>query len=370
MKDKFSELLGKNKDNSEPPAPLIDFQPGLNVIRIWSESTGDGTDEQYLKMTPVIVQQHIYVANADGKITALDATNGNRFWSRKLKVNITSGLGFGENTILVGSGDGDVIALDPLSGKEQWRTKVSSEVLSPPQKADDIVVVRTLDGKIFGLDGKNGKRLWIYDRTVPSLSLRGTSPPVIDGRIVIVGFDAGRLAGLELDSGKLLWEAAVANPTGRSELERMVDIDSPPEVVDGVIYVATFQGQLAAIHLESGRLLWSRDISSYAGFSADDKFIYITDDKSEISAVDRFSGTTVWKQEKLHARAVTAPAIIGDYLVVGDLEGYLHWMRKSDGRFVQRTRLSDERIIAPPLAAGKILYALCTDGELAAYTFR
>ena len=143
IKDKFSDLLGKNKDNLEPPAPLIDFQPSLNVIRIWSESTGDGTDEQYLKMSPVIVQQHIFVASIDGEITALDATNGNQIWSRKLKAEITSGLGYGENTILVGTGEGEVIALDPLSGKEQWRSRLSSEILSPPQKADDIVVVRT-----------------------------------------------------------------------------------------------------------------------------------------------------------------------------------------------------------------------------------
>ena len=370
IKDTVTDFIGKGKDNAEPPAPLVDFQPSLNVIRIWSESTGDGTDEQYLKMTPVIAQQRVYVASADGKITALDATNGDRIWSRKLKVNITSGLGYGENTVLVGTGEGDVIAFDSGSGNEQWRTKVSSEILSPPQKSDNVVVVRTLDGKVFGLSGDNGTQLWIYDRTVPALSLRGTSTPVISGSIVVAGFDAGRLAGLELHSGKLIWETAIADPRGRSELERMVDIDSEPLIVEGVIYVATFQGQLAAIHLDTGRLLWSREISSYAGFSADGSYIYITDDNSHISAIDRFSGTTIWKQEKLHARAVTAPASIGNYIVVGDLEGYLHWMRKSDGRFVQRNQLSDERIIAPPIPAGKILYAFCTDGILAAYTFR
>jgi outer membrane protein assembly factor BamB len=162
----------------------------------------------------------------------------------------------------------------------------------------------------------------------------------------------------------------VATARGRSELERMVDIDSDPLVVDDVIYVTTFQGQLAAVQLDGGRILWSRDISSYAGFTADESYIYLTDDNSNVWTFDRYSGATLWRQELLHARAATGPASIGNFTVVGDLEGYLHWMHKADGSFVARTRLSSRRIIVQPLVAGKVLYAYATDGQLAAYTFR
>jgi len=367
---KVGDFFSGGDDNAEPPAPLVQFKQKLNPIRLWSRNIGSGTDEQYLKLTPIIANQRLYVASSTGDIDAMDATNGRSVWSHDTDTTITGGPGFGENTILVGTNEGEVIAFTSETGSEMWRTIVSSEVLSPPQKANNIAVVRTIDGKIFGLNGNTGKRLWIYDRTVPSLTLRGTSTPVIKDDVVIAGFDAGRLAALELRTGRLIWEARIATARGRTELDRMVDIDAKPLIVGDVIYVATFHGNLAAIQIDTGRILWTRDISSYAGFGADDKNIYVTNDDSHIWAFDRFSGTSIWKQEKLHARSVTAPASIGDYIVVGDLEGYLHWMSKKSGEFVSRLRLSDERIIVSPIVVGKTLYAYCSDGTLAAYSYR
>ena len=369
VSDSVARFMG-GKDNTEPPAPLVEFQSKLNVIELWSASVGGGTEEQYLKLAPVLANQRLYVADSGGEVEALDATNGRSLWTADVDERITGGPGVGENAVLVGTGEGDVIALDSETGRRLWRATVSSEILSPPLKSGNIVVVRTNDGKVFGLDGGSGKQLWVYDRTVPSLTLRGTSSPVIVSGVVIAGFDAGRLAALDLRTGKLLWEVSVATARGRSELERMVDIDSDPLVVDGIIYVTTFQGQLAAVQLEAGRIMWNRDISSYAGFSADQSYIYLTDDNSNVWMFDRYSGTMVWKQELLHARAATGPASIDNYAVVGDVEGYLHWMHKADGSFVARTRLSNHRIIVQPLVAGKVLYAYATDGKLAAYTFR
>jgi outer membrane protein assembly factor BamB len=368
--DTVSRYVTGGKDNTEPPSPLVEFQSRLNVIELWSASVGGGAAEQYLKLAPVFAKQRLYVAGSDGRVEARDATNGARLWSADVDERITGGPGFGENTVLVGTGEGGVIALDGESGRELWRSTVSSEVLSPPLKSEGIVVVRTNDGKVFGLNGTDGKQLWIYDRTVPSLTLRGTSAPVITAGIVVAGFDAGRLAALDLRTGRLLWEVSVATARGRSELERMVDIDSDPLIVDDVVYVTTFQGQLAAVQLEGGRILWSRQISSYAGFTADESYIYLTDDSSHVWMFDRYSGTMVWTNEQLHARAATGPASIGNFAVVGDLEGYLHWLHKTDGSFVARTRLSDNRIIVQPIVAGKVLYAYATDGSLAAYTFR
>ncbi len=366
----IAEYLKGDSDNAEPPAELIEFPQRLNVIKLWSKNIGSGTDKQYLKLAPVIANQRLYIADADGRVEALDATNGKKVWSVNTKAPISGGPGFGENTVLLGTSEAETIALSAADGSEQWRKKVSSEILSAPLKSDNTVVVRTGDGKIFGLNGDNGRRLWIYDRTVPSLTLRGTSAPVIDGDVVVAGFDGGRMAALEVRTGKLMWEAPVATARGSNDMERMVDIDSSPLIVDGVIYIATFHGHLTAMQLETGRVLWDRDMSSYAGFSADEKYLYVTADKSHISAFDRFTSEELWTQDNLHLREITAPASIGDYIVVGDLEGYLHWMSKSSGKFVARNSLCDEPILTPPTVVGKILYAFCSDGTLSAYSYR
>lgn len=368
--DKVSRYLSGGKDNSEPPSPLVTFQTRINVAELWADNVGDGTEKQYLKLAPVIAGQRMFVADRDGTLSALDATNGSEIWSKDTDVPITGGPGFGEDTVLIGTSNGEVLAYSAAKGKLLWRAQLSSEVLSAPVRAQGVVVVRTNDGKLFGLEGGTGKRLWNYDRIVPPLTLRGTSTPVISGKAVIAGFDGGRLAALELSTGRLLWETSIAAASGRSELERMVDIDSSPVIVDGVIYVATFQGYVSALQQDTGRIIWSREVSSYAGFSVDGAQLYITDENSHIMALDRYTGGTNWIQEKLHARGVTAPEPIGDYIVAGDVEGYLHWMSKADGNFVARNRLCKKRILVPPVAAGRVLYAFCSDGDVGAYAFR
>ena len=368
VSDTVSDFF-RDDDNAEPPAELLDIKQRLKIFELWSRGTG-GMGKHYLKLAPVVFNQRLYIADAEGDLMALDATNGREIWSIDTDVKITGGPGYGENTVLIGTSEARTIAYSAEDGSEIWRKKVSSEILSAPQKAENTVVVRTGDGKIFGLSGNTGKRLWIYDRTVPSLTLRGTGTPVIDNGLVIAGFDGGKMAALEVKTGKLVWEASVATARGRSELERMVDIDSSPLVVDGVIYIATFQGHLSAMQAETGRVLWDQDISSYAGFDADDQNIYVTNEKSHIQAFDRFTSTELWEQDKLHLRAVTGPASVGDYLVVGDFEGYLHWMSKTSGKFVARNRLCSDRIISQPLVVGKVLYAFCSDGSLAAYSYR
>lgn len=369
VSDSVTRFMG-GKDNSEPPSPLVEFQARLQVIELWSTGVGDGTDRQYLKLAPVIAGQRLHVAGSGGRVDVLDVSNGRRIWSADVDEHVTGGPGVGENTVLVGTDEGQVIALAGDDGRELWRSTLSSEVLAPPLRADGIVVARTNDGKVYGLDGNNGRQLWIYDRTVPSLTLRGTSTPVIVDGVVVAGFDAGRLAALDLRTGRLLWDVSVATARGRSELERMIDIDSDPLIVDDIIYVTTFQGQLSAVQAAGGRLMWNREISSHAGLGADESYIYLTDDNSHVWAFDRYNGTMAWKQEQLHARAATGPASIGNYIVVGDLEGYLHWLHKSDGSFVARTRLSKSRIIVQPIVAGRVLYAYSSDGRLGAFTFR
>ena len=355
-------------DNSDPPTPLVEIETLSEIIELWSKNTGKGSSKHFLKLTPAHINGKVFVADIYGNLEGIDATSGKTLWKSDADLTITGGPGASEKLTLIGADEGDVLAYTSETGELIWQAKVSSEILSAPIEAYDIVVVRTIDGKIFGLNASNGSHLWIYDRTVPALTLRGTSNPVITGDIIIAGFDGGRLAAIELHTGKLIWETSISLASGRSQLERMVDIDSDPIIIGNDIYVATFQGRLASVTLESGRISWTRDISSYAGLTSDGQNIYITDDQSHVWALDRASGNSIWKQENLFARMVTAPATIGDLVVVGDLEGYLHWMDKSSGQFVARTRVSNSPIIAPPVAVEDIVYAYSSDGTLAAYT--
>ena len=366
--DQVTSFMG-GEDNSIPPTPLEDIQQQINIKELWNQDIGDGSNDQYLKLVPVYSQNRIFVADSEGEVEAIDAQTGKALWSHDTDTKITGGPGAANNMVMVGTGEAEIISLSSETGQEMWRTRVSSEILASPVMSDNIVVVRTIDGKVYGLNADDGKRLWVYDRTVPILTLRGTSSPVIAKGFVIAGFDEGRLAAIELHSGKLVWETRIALGSGRSELERMVDIDAEPVIVDDVIYVATFQGRIAALSLDSGRILWTRDISSYAGICADDAAIYITDDNSEIWSLDRFSGNSIWKQDKLQARAATGPDIIGNMIVVGDLEGYLHWLDKKTGDIVGRNRLSNNMIIASPVSADDKLFSYSSDGTLGAFNY-
>lgn len=354
-------------DNTEPPTPLVEFDQQVTISRVWEKDVGDGYDKQYLKLNPIHSNDRIFVAESSGDVLAIDRTSGKQLWSTDTDSDITGGPGAGNNLVSVGTGKAEVITLSADSGEILWRTRVTSEVLAAPQVAGEYILVRTIDGKIFGLNAADGNRMWVYERSVPALTLRGTSAPVVSGDYVITGFDDGRLVAIELQTGKPVWEARVALGSGRSELERMVDINAEPIIVDDIIYVATFQGRVAALDLLTGRILWTRDISSYAGLCVDKNAVYVTDDDSAIWALDRLTGVSIWKQDKLHARAVTAPESIGEMVVVGDLEGYLHWMNKSTGEFVARNQISSKKIIAPPVAVENILFSYASDGTLGAY---
>lgn len=355
------------ESNATPPTPLAEFAPTVTVKEGWSTRLGKGTDEQFLKLVPVVLGDRLYTAERRGRVAAYDAATGRIYWEQDTDEKISGGPGVGEGLVLLGTSEGEVIALSEADGKQVWRAAVSSEVLAPPRAAQGVVVAHTGDGSIAGLDAASGKRLWSYERSTPTLTLRGSSAPLIADDLVIAGFDNGRLVALDLKSGKLAWEAVIAVSTGRSDLERMVDIDGEPIRVGDTIYVATFQGRIAAVSLISGEVRWARNFSSYAGIAVDDSYLYLTDAEGVIWAFDRESGTAVWKQDKLLARQPTAPGLVGDYLVVGDLEGYLHWISRADGQFAARARVDESRLIATPVVEGGMLYAYSTEGTLAAF---
>ncbi|HSS65607.1 MAG TPA: outer membrane protein assembly factor BamB, partial [Gammaproteobacteria bacterium] len=274
--------------------------------------------------------------------------------------------GGGEGLVLVGSSDGEVVALSAETGEERWRTRVTSEVLAPPVGANGVVVTRTADGKLFGLSVSDGSQLWVYDRSVPVLTLRGTSMPVLVSGAAVSGFDSGQLAAVSLENGQTLWESRIATPRGRSELERLVDIDADPLVADGVVYAVTFQGRIAALDLFSGNLIWQRDMSSYAGLGLHNEIIYVTDADSFVWALDRRNSASLWRQDKLKGRQLTAPLGFERYVVVGDFEGYVHWLSREDGRMLARVRVDRSGILAAPVAYRDIVFIYGKGGTLTA----
>lgn len=369
VKDSVTGLITQEEDNSIPPAELIEFDSTIEVEKVWSGRYGKGVDELYIQLIPEPYGGAVFTADRDGRMIALDANTGDETWSeRSKKLRISGGPGAGDNLVYAGTSDAEVIARDAETGEEKWISMVSSEVLAPPRSAGGTVVVRTGDGKLFGLDSTTGKRRWVYDRTIPVLTLRGTGTPVIYGAVVIAGFDNGRLVALDLATGKQEWETRLAVPSGRSDLERMVDVDAEPTIADDTAYVASFQASVAAVSVFDGQLEWTREISSYSNLAVDHSQVYVTDDRGYVWALDRGNGTSIWKQEGLRARGVSGPAVIGDYVVVGDFEGYLHWINRETGDFVHRIRLDDERILVPCRAIGEdLLLAFSSSGVLAAY---
>ena len=354
-------------DNREKPAELAELEGQQVAIEtIWSEDVGSGVENQYLRLTPVIAEGRVFAANGDGDVTCYDAQTGKKLWSRDLEVAITGGPGTDGDVVVVGSDDGDVVAMLAGGGDELWRARVSTEILAAPRLADGVVVVRTIDGKLFGIDRSSGKRRWIYDRSVPVLTLRGTSPPAVARGIAVNGFDSGRLVAVSIEDGETVWEARLATPRGRTELERLVDIDAEPLIVDGTVFAVTYQGRIAALDLLTGDVLWRRDMSSHAGLTVDNDQLYVTDDKSHVWALDRDSSASVWRQQTFNARDITAPGVLGQWVVVGDLQGYVHWLDRDDGQPVARVRVGSDRLIAAPIVVGDTVYVYSTNGTLAA----
>jgi outer membrane protein assembly factor BamB len=362
-----------SKDNEEaerikPTELSEDFTPSIEVEELWSERAGDGTDEYYLKLLPAAYRKTLYTADRNGRVIALDVATGEKIWSEQDENRLISGgPGVGEGIVVVGTSEAEVVARDAKTGKKRWVAEVSSEVLATPRVAKGLVIVRTGDGNVYALDAKSGIEKWVYDRSIPVLTLRGTAAPVIDEDTVLVGFDSGRLVALELDTGKQIWDTELVQPSGRSDLERLVDIDGEPVIKDGTAYIGSFQGRVAAISMSTGSLEWTRDMSSYDDLAVDDDRVYVTDERGVIWALNRLDGSAEWRQKGFRYRKTTGPTHFGDYLVVGDFEGYLHWLDAKTGEIVNRQRIDKNRILTPPIDLGDALLGYSSSGALAAY---
>lgn len=360
------ENVFDNPDNTAPPSELVDFEPTINVRTVWQRRVGSGAGKLFLKLRPAIAGDRVYAATRDGRVQAFDARTGESVWDTDTDSPLSGGPGVGDGLVLLGSSEGEVLALSEEDGTITWRARVSSEVLSSPEALGGVAVVRTIDGKLFGLSVDDGTRLWVYDRTAPVLTLRGTSSPALAEGAAIAGFDNGQVVAVALSNGQPLWETRVAVPRGRTELERMVDIDADPIILDNSVYAVTYQGQVAALELFSGDVVWRRDMSSHSGLGVGPENVYVTDEMSHVWALNRSNSASMWRQSKLEARRVSPPAVFDEFVVVGDLEGYVHWLRKEDGQFVARVRVDSSAIVAAPVATTFAVYVYGSGGELAA----
>lgn len=365
----IADYFGGGEDNADPPNALVEFTPELKIQVRWKESVGVGADEQTLKLIPAIGNARVIAADHNGRVQARDLNTGKELWDVKTELPLSAGPGVGRNTAILGTSDAEVVALNADNGSELWKVKVSSEVLAVPVVANGVVVVHTTDGKVIAINEITGAKLWSYEISVPTLSIRGTATPVVIEDKIISGYDNGKMVALRLKDGKFIWESNIAMPKGRSEVERLVDLDTDPLEAAGVIYVAGFHGGVSAISEADGEVVWHNEsISSYTGLSNDWQYLYLSDVNSDIWQLDLRSGSSLWRQKELHQRRTSAPAIYGHYVVIGDFEGYVHWLSSHDGHQLGRVQITNSPIEAKPVVVDNTVYVYAKDGTLAALT--
>jgi outer membrane protein assembly factor BamB len=359
-------------DNSKAvdvPAELVDIKPVLEIKKLWSDSLSDNAERLRLGLQPAVVNGVVYAADNNGEVMALAAATGKRAWLTKTKLPLSAGPVVGEELVVVGSIDGELLALSLATGQERWRNQLASEILSKALVAKGVVVVRTVDGRVQGLNASDGSVRWSFDGIVPKLSLRGAAPPVLAeaADAVIAGFDDGRLVALDILTGDTLWAVTVSTPSGRTELAKLADIDAAAAVSGKDVFVAGYQGKVAMLDLDNGQTWWSKDASSYRGFGLDDVVLYLAKVSGEVTALRRTDGNQQWQQAALLHRGLTAPAVLSDSLVVGDYEGYLHWLSKVDGSVQARAKTDGERITNAPVVAEGRVYVQTDGGTLIAF---
>ena len=359
----------KDKPDETPtdPAELVDFTATANVSRIWSASAGKGEDRLGIRQAPVVADGRVYAAAVEGGVQAFDLQTGARAWSYDSDLQLTGGPAAGEGLVVVGSLKGDVIALDAATGAERWTAKVVNEIIAPPAIGQGTVLVRSNDGRVTAFDASNGERRWFWNTDLPSLTVRGNDAPVLGPGLVFVGNDDGTLAALSLADGRPLWDIPVAQPDGRTELERMADVDGTP-VLDGtILYASSFKNQTIAIDGPSGRPIWASDRGGPNRVAVSIDKVIVTDVAGTVWAIDRSGGSQSWQQPALARRHLSGAAVQGDYAVVGDYDGYLHWLRLDNGELAARDRAGRASIRGTPVVADGILLVQNIDGDISAW---
>lgn len=370
-------------DKDDSPAPLKDYKREANIDVKWDSQVGDGAGSKYLLLQPAVEGDRVFAADGYGVVEAFDKTSGKRlwhttighpaargfvetlrFWAHTDRSFVSGAIGAGDGAAFAATTKGEVVALDGITGKELWRARVNAEVAAPPETDGDIVAVLTLDGKLVALDRATGQNRWSYDTQVPILSLRGAARPTFAEGAVIGAFPSGHVAALKAKTGEPIWDTRIAIPQGRSELDRVVDVDGTPAVDGDAVYAASYQGRIKALKLLDGTPLWEREFSSHQAMAVNSSALFAIGKEDHVFALDKQSNVTTWDVDVLKNRGLTSPALLGDYVVVGDADGYMHVLAQSDGRIVARTKIDGDGLRSDFVVADDVLYGQSNGGEL------
>ena len=360
---------GKSSDKAGEPAKLEAFTASATVSRLWSAQLGKG--EKYLGVgeQPAVVDGTVYAAAVTGGVHAFELQTGRSLWTFSSDLPLSSGPGAGDGLVVVGSLKGDVVAIDAASGQQKWTAKVHNEVLAAPTVGLGMVFVHSTDGRVTAFAAATGEQRWFHEGDVPPLTVRGTSPVSLGPGLIFVGGDDGEVTALRASDGARLWSTPVAEPDGRSEVDRMADVDGAPVLEGRVIFATSYKGHTVAIDGPNGQILWDSRHGGARGLGLSNSAVVVTDRVGHVDGLDKNSGSSLWQQAGLLNRNVSAPAVQGDYAVVGDFEGFVHWLRLSDGAFAAREKVGGA-IAGQPVVANGILLVQSSDGNLTAFALQ
>ena len=355
---------GDDEDESLLPAELIEFVESIDVDERWKASVGKGHEGLGIALHPTTDGETVYAASFNGNVLAVNANNGRKIWKQSFDFSFTAGPTYKDGILVLGTNNGELINIDSMTGEILWTTTVSSEILAPVAIKDDQIFVRSVDGNLTAVLSDNGSLVWTANHRVPRLSLRGTTSPEIFANAVLSGFDDGKVSAYDLVDGSLLWETMLTPPGGRTEIEKINDIDAPMTIVGNELYVGSYQGALAALALESGDIIWLTEASIYTGMAVDENAVFVSESDGSVMALSRFTGREIWKKDNLLNRYPSAPVIIGESIIIGDLEGYLHWLDKESGETQQRISIGSDKISSVPLVMEDTIIVQTDGGNL------
>ena len=350
------------------PLELTDIVPGVQIQQNWQASLGGDSEQTRTLLQPHTYSDKIAFTGTGGRLSVYDVSSGRSIYSIDASESVSAGVGGNDRILVVGTINGEVLAFNNADATQAWSVNVGSEVIAIAREQGELAIIRTNDNRILALSLVTGEKVWTVSQTSPALTLRGASVPLVKDGIVYAGMDNGKVIAISSEAGNVIWESRVSIPSGRSELDRLVDVDGQLAADEEYIYAASYHGRVVAMSRTNGRIAWARDIASISGVSIDDALVYVTDRDDNVWALEKGTGVSVWKQDNLLYRQLSAPIVHGDTILVGDFEGYLHALSKQEGSIVGRTRLGKQSIHASSISTNSTTYVVDDNGRLASYT--